>query len=235
MATYVDTTSTKERNRLLSASFGWMFLGLVITAVVAFGTVGILTLGLNGANPELALSKYLWLLVGSGIFQIILIIYIQFRVFRHVGDANILVPYILYTANMGLMLSILILTYELETLGIAFGLTAGVFGIMALYARYTKRNLSGVGLVGIGLFFGSIILMLINIFMRSTQIMWIVSFVSFGAVMLITMYDVWRITKISETGVESRNLALYFALNLFVDFIYLYMRILQFVAIARSR
>jgi FtsH-binding integral membrane protein len=173
--------------------------------------------------------------VGSGIFQIILIIYIQFRVFRHVGDANILVPYILYTANMGLMLSILILTYELETLGIAFGLTAGVFGIMALYARYTKRNLSGVGLVGIGLFFGSIILMLINIFMRSTQIMWIVSFVSFGAVMLITMYDVWRITKISESGVESRNLALYFALNLFVDFIYLYMRILQFVAIARSR
>ncbi|MDD2398142.1 MAG: Bax inhibitor-1 family protein [Bacilli bacterium] len=235
-------TSTKEKTgiSLLASSFGWMFVGLLITTGVAVG-IAFLLLGLiNNAANEAAvitlMNRYMTVLIISGVVQLIMMIAIQFGVLRRgAGETNILIPYILYTANMGLLFSFIVLVTDISVIATSLGLTVSIFGIMALYARFTKRNLSGLALVGTGLIFGAIILALVNWILRSDQIAWIVTFALFGAIMLITMFDVWQINKISQTGVQSRNLALYFALNLYIDFIYILLRVIYFVSLARGR
>ena len=86
-----------------------------------------------------------------------------------------------------------------------------------------------------GLLIGSIFLSLINWFIGSDQLGWIVTFASFGAIMLITAFDVWRIRRISESGQASKNLALYCAFNIYIDFIYMFMRIAMILSrVSRS-
>ena len=90
-------------------------------------------------------------------------------------------------------------------------------------------------MLGMGLFMGAIILGLINWLIQSTMIMWIVSFAVFAAVMFITIFDIWNIKKICERGAMSNNLALYCAFTLYVDFIYLLIRVLYFLIIIFGR
>ena len=63
------------------------------------------------------------------------------------------------------------------------------------------------------------------------MIYWIVSFALFAAMMFITIFDIWNIKKICEKGEMSTNLELYCAFTLYVDFIYILIRVLYFLII----
>lgn len=240
MGLIYSSTETKKATNLLAGAFGWMFAGLAVTAAVALVLAAVIGgLMANAADvtaQELILSHYSLVVLGSAILQFILMLVIQIGVLRRgVEGRNLLVPFLIYAANMGILFSYVALFTELAVLGMGLGLTVAIFGVMALYARFTKSNLSGLAIVGSGLLFGSLVLVVFNIFMGNQTIYWITTFAMFGAVMLITMFDVWKITRISETGANSRNLALYFALNLYVDFIYILLRVISFVGLARGR
>lgn len=230
-----------NRTSLLASAFGWLFIGLLIMSVFAVGLSLIINYQLTHAADEAAaaflVERYLGAVIICGIVQFVLIFVIQFRVLRKGAEgANLLIPYIIYTANTGVLLSFLVLILDdYTTLLIALGLTVLIFGVMALYARFTKQNLTGVGLVGSLLMLGALVLALFNWLLMSSLIDWIITFAFFGAVMLITMYDVWQLQKIAESGANSRNLALFFALRLFIDFVYILIRVIYFVAIARNR
>ena len=90
--------------------------------------------------------------------------------------------------------------------------------------------------VGIGLFVGCGILSLVNLLIMLIApsifqpMYWIVSLGMFAAVMFITMFDIWNIKRICQTGELSNNLALYCAFTLYVDFIYIFVRILTILA-----
>jgi len=237
----IDTSTEKKTGvTLLASSFGWMFIGLLITAGIAISVALLLghfiAQAPDEATTQILMNRYITALIISAVAQFIMMFVIQFVFLRRgAGESNILIPYIIYTANMGFLLSFLILVTEIEVLAISLGLTVMIFGVMALYARLTKRNLSSLALVGTGLIFGSLVLALLNWLIQSNEIGWIVTFALFGAIMLITMFDVWQINKISQTGAQSRNLALYFALNLYIDFIYILLRVIYFVGLSRSR
>lgn len=210
--------------------FLYMFIGLAITTAVAFITGYAIVLAINnGASSELIANVYLGLLIASGISIFILMLVIQFVFLR--GKHSILVPAILYAVLMGILLSSFTLFIDWRILGLAFGITAGIFLIMTLIATLTKGNLSPLLMVGIGLLIGSGILALVNWLIQSSLIMWIVSFAVFAAMMFITMFDIWNIKKITEKGAMSNNLALYCAFTLYVDFIYIMIRILYFLLI----
>lgn len=210
--------------------FLYMFIGLAITAAVAMGlSATIYYAAVNGANPEVLTNTYFGLMISSGILLLILTFLINFVFLR--GKHSILVPAIIYTVLMGVLLSSFCLLIDWRILGLAFGITSGIFLIMTLIASFTRGNLSPLLMIGMGLIIGSLVLSLVNWLIGSTTIMWIVTFAIFAAMMFITMFDIWNIKKITERGELSNNISLYCAFTLYVDFIYIFIRIVYFLII----
>lgn len=242
MANYIyDTTqTTKKTTTLLAQTFGWVTIGLLVTSVISIGLAFLLnTLLMNAtsAAQELALmNNYMIVLGAASIVQFVLVLVIQFGVIRKGPmEKNITVPYLLYAANMGIVLSFLVLLVEFDILVSSLAITVILFAMMYLFAKQTKRNLNGLAIVGSSLLIGGLLLALLNFFLRSSDLEWMVSFILFGAIMLITLFDIWQVNKASQAGVTSKNLALFFAFNLYVDFVYIFIRIVYFIALSRSR
>jgi len=218
-ATYEEAKAAGG-SKFLAFIFGYVALGLLITAgMSALASYLFTSVWPIMANPEL----YLGVIIGAAVLQIVLILWITFGVLRHGG--NMAIPFLLYSLCMGVLLSALTLTIDPYILGETFGITCLVFLIMALVGYFSKANLSSLIFVGMGLLLGSIALSLFNIFIGSDTIGWIVTFAAFGAIMLITAFDMWRIKKIIEQGAMSNNLAMYCAFSLYVDFVYMFIRI----------
>ena len=113
---------------------------------------------------------------------------------------------------------------------------------MFLISYLSKGSLNFLGVIGIGLLIGAALIGLVGwIFILTgflgayMHLYWIVSFISFAAIMFITIWDMWRIKKIAEAGEMNDNLALFCAFTLYVDFIYLFLRVLRFVAYLFAR
>ena len=135
---------------------------------------------------------------------------------------------------MGIMLSTLAMVIDWSILGITFGITALIFGLMSLIALLSKGRLNGLAIAAMGLFIGAgilslvlWILMLVGFF--SGTLYWIVSLSVFVAVMLITIWDMARIKAIAQNGEMTTNISLYCAFILYNDFIYIFLRILRIV------
>ena len=251
-----DVNDKQSRNLLIGKVYGYMFFGLLITAIIAFG-VGILfniwifgtldTSAISYDNPGQTISApgvmtLLVMLIISGIalFVMSFVIHIVFLRNRH----SLMIPALVYCILMGLVLSELVIFVPWPVLGITFGITSGIFGIMYLISYVSKGNLSALGIVGIGLLLGSALISLFGWILMLTGVLnsqaaitlyWLVSLLSFAAIMFITIWDMWNIKKIAEQGEMSDNLVLYCAFNLYVDFIYLFLQILRIVSYFYSR
>ena len=253
MTSYVyDATDKRSVNSLMGRVYGYMFFGILITAIIAFG-VGILfnvwifgqiSISEDLGNVEKINSTGLiTLLVVLGISAIgvlIMSFVVQGTYFR--GKKSVMVPALIYSILMGLLLSSLVIFVPWPVLGITFLITAGIFGIMFLISYLSKGSLNFLGVIGIGLLIGAALIGLVGwIFILTgflgayMHLYWIVSFISFVAIMFITIWDMWRIKKIAEAGEMNDNLALFCAFTLYVDFIYLFLRVLRFVAYLFAR
>jgi len=231
MEEYNTYSTVSTQTGFLSKVFGWLFVGLALSAAVAVGMYFALLY-------FLPIEAYTGILIGATILYIGLMFFIQFRFFRNrVGSSNksVVVPYILYSIVMGVVLSTLMLAYEMSILAASFGVTALVFGVMGAYGYFTKRNLNVMGTIAAGVLIGGLILMLINLLLQSSTLYWIVSFATFGAVMLITAYDMWRMKSDMLMGRTDTNNAMFWAFRLYVDFIYLFIRITGFLGAGRRR
>ena len=248
-----DSTDKRSVNTLIGRVYGYMFIGILLTAVIAFA-VGMLfnywMFGtINTANIDYDAetkfnSQAAMVLIGTLIVSSIALIVISFVV--HIvfarGKHSVLVPSLLYCSMMGLMLSSLVIFIPWEILGITFLITALMFGIMFIISWLTKGSMHFLGVLGIGMFMGAGILALIGFILALTgalgaymQIYWIVSLLTFAAMMFITMWDMWRIKQIAQGGEMNDNLALYCAFILYVDFVYLFLRVLRFVVYLMGR
>ena len=147
------------------------------------------------------------------------------------GKHSLLPSYIIYLAFMSILLSTVFVEFEMSMIIFAFGATSVVFGIMALMGYLSKGSLRGTSMLVGGLFFGVIILSLINIFRQSDELSWIVSFGMFAIMLFITMLDVRRIKDIASVGMQhSYNLVLYGSFMLYLDFINIFLRLLTYIA-----
>lgn len=219
---FYDAT-VKETNSefTLSKVFSWLFIALGVTALTSWGFAALITAGFITADA------YLAIMIAAIVLMFVETFVIQFRVIR--DNKPLVVPYVIYAITMGLMLSSIVAYIDSWLIIISFGVTAGLFGVMALYGYVTKRSLNRMGSMAFAFLFGALLVSLINIFMRSTTIDWIVSFVTFGAIMLFISYDMWRVKQILNSGYGTSNLCLYCAFQLYVDFMYIFIRVLSIV------
>lgn len=254
MATYAfDATDKRSVNSLIGRVYGYMFLGLLLTAAIAFGVGIAFNLWIfgtintanidytieNNINSEGVMALIVILIISMiGILVMSFVVHLVF--FR--GKHSVLTPAIIYCSLMGLALSSLVIFLPWEILGITFLITAVMFGVMFLISYFSKGSLHFLAVTGIGLFMGAGILSLIGFVLALTgalgaymHLYWIISLLAFAAMMFITIWDMWRIKQIAEQGAMNDNLALYCAFTLYVDFIYLFMRILRFVIYIMGR
>ena len=226
--------------------FGYMFIGLAITAAISLGLGAIYRyiLGIDyttSGDAKFAATSViilLVLLVVSLIGILVLSFVVPFRVAR--GTKSVLVPLIIYVILMGIALSTLAIFIPWSLLGLTFGITALVFGIMAIIAILSKSRMNGLAIAAIGLFAGAGILALVLWIMTlfgqfNEPLYWIISFATFAAVMLITIWDMARIKHIAEKGEATTNVSLYCAYILYNDFIVIFLKILRYVLIIFAR
>src|SRR5574344_1313085 len=221
----VEGATKQQQGLLLTKIFGYMFIGFLITAGIALG-LGYLFV--NVWPIETSVNIYYGLMIGSGVVQIIVTLWITFGVFKGSGK-SMPFAYAIYCICMGVLISSFVVFVDPAILGGALLITSATFGAMALIGLLTKGNCSTLGMIGFGLLIASAmmglflwIFALITPAGTLTTLYIVVSIVGVAAMLLITAYDVHNIKNIIKRGEMTNRLALYCAFQLYVDFIYIF-------------
>ena len=218
----------ERENEVINGSFLYMFIALLITAVVS---------GVALYSPTIFMLLY-----GNGISFLVLafaeigvVIASQAAMQKNQVTASA-VLFFVYSVLNGLNLTYIYLLFTVGSIFMTFFGCAVMFGVMALVGLTTKKDLTGLSsLVSAGLI--AIILMsLVNVFIGSTALD--IGTCIFGVILFlgITAYDVQKIRKIASanSGYENKVLSLWGAMQLYLDFINLFLRLLRLFGKRRS-
>jgi len=215
----------------VASVFLWMFLALGISAVCAYGfatTPGLLTYLINPETGGLSTLGYI------AMFSPIGFVLAMSLGFARFSAATLVVLFVLYAAITGISLSFILLLYTSGSVITCFAAAAGMFGLMAVMGYTTKQDLTSFGrLMFMGLV-GIIIAMVINFFMQSARMDYIISIIGVLVFTGLTAYDVQKIKRIGA-GVEyegvgaeqTKKLAILGALNLYLDFLNIFLFLLR--------
>ena len=248
-----DLSDKQSKGAFLTRVFGIMFLCLFITTAVAAGlgygiqaiiraTPGYDPTAPLDTLPSNILTVFLITVLVSAVGLIVMSFVLPIVFAR--GKHNILVPMIIYVVLMGILLSLFTFLFDWIILVEAFGITTLIFGLMAFLGYISKGKLTGIGFILLGLIMGAAVLSLVNWLMiiiggikqENIMLSWIVSLIVFAFLMLVTLYDVYRIKKIAENGAkQDNNLVYYCAYILYSDFIALLIRVVYFLALIMGK
>jgi len=138
----------------------------------------------------------------------------------------------LYAGLLGLMLSSIFLAYTGASVTRVFFISAASFGALSLYGYTTQRDLSPVGSFLVMGLFGLILAMIVNIFLKSTGLDFVISAVGVLVFAGMTAYDTQRIKEMydpMDDGTVGGRKAVMGALQLYLDFINLFLFLLRFM------
>jgi len=201
-----------------------MTLGLLTTAAAAYFGAFPFVQGLIFGTP--------FLFYGLIIAELILVIVLTAAI-NKLSAFSAAVLFFFYAAINGLTLSTVFLVYSNASIVMAFVITASLFGAMTLIGYSTKKNLDnwrGYLLVGL---IAMLILSIVNIFMGSSQLEWVISIVLVFIFLGLTIYDTQRIKRMVSYNMHSGDpgmlakLGMIGALRLYLDFVNLFLRILR--------
>lgn len=208
--------------RSILQSFSWMAIGLLVSGLTA---------------AVVCLTDLKSLIYGSGVSIILLLIQmgltIAFSASINSADINTLRAMFLgFCLSMGLTLSSVGLTYEFSAISVALFISAVYFGCLVIIGYTTKRDVSGFGTM---LFAGLIALLIGSLLCFMLRVTNIFPLMVLGLLLFtgISVYDVQRLKKSLEAaqGMPARQekMAIYFALQLYLDFVNIFLYVLRFV------
>lgn len=140
--------------------------------------------------------------------------------------------FIFYSVLNGVTLSVIFLLYTLSSIASTFFIAAGTFAVMCLFGYLTKKDLSSIGNLCFMALIGLIIATVVNIFWQNETFYWIVSYAGVLIFVGLTAYDTQKIKRMllsegTEVNETTRKIALLGALNLYLDFINLFLYLLR--------
>jgi FtsH-binding integral membrane protein len=202
--------------------YNYMGLGLLATAITAY--IG----AASGIYVALAQTPLIWLVV---LAPLGMVIYLSSRLHKMSASAA-KTTFWIYAAMTGLSLSYVLLAFTGVSVVRTFLITAASFGALSLYGYTTKRDLSGMGsFLFMGLI-GIILASIVNIFMQSPAMHFVISVIGVLLFAGLTAYDTQDIKRIYYAG-DSRDIAekkaIMGALRLYLDFINMFLFLLQFL------
>lgn len=201
--------------------YGWMFLGLTITAVVAFLTAS------SQAAVEFLFGNRM-VFFGLFIVQIFLVGALVVRI-QKMSSAAATAVFLGYSVLTGVTFSALILAYTAGSLVTVFGITAGTFGIMSAVGYFTKQDLTSFGKIMFMGLIGIILASIVNFFLHSSALYWIISYVGVAVFVGLIAYDTQKIKAYAllDTEEDRKKGAILGALALYLDFINLFIYLLR--------
>lgn len=212
----------------LSRVYGWMFSGLLVTAITAFSVA---------ASPALIETLILNRIVFWGLIiaQFGLVFYLSARV-EKVAPTTAAGLFILYSALTGVTSSVILLIYTGASITSTFIVTAGMFGATAVFGTVTKRSLAGVGQFMFMGLIGLILASIVGIFWQSSALQFVISVVGVLVFTGLTAWDAQRLKQMAVALPDGRvgAYAVVGALSLYLDFINLFFFLLRFTGSRRD-
>ena len=216
--------SSNRVQTYMSHVYGWMTVGLLLTALVAW---------FASNNYELlnVLYQGMWVLL---IAEFALVFAISGLINRLSGSVATTL-FMLYSVLNGCTFSIYFIVYTSSSIASVFFITAGMFAALALYGYTTKRDLSGFGrFLFMGLV-GVVIASLVNIFMQSQPLMWAITYIGVFVFAGLTAYDTQKLKELGDQLSQDdpnmfRRFVILGALTLYLDFINLFIMLLRIFA-----
>lgn len=217
-----------SKTAALSATFkivyGTMAAGLALSGVIAWYA---------------AVSGLCEQMVRGGGFTVLVIaelaiVFVLTLAIRKLPVAAAYLLFIAYAALNGFTLSVVFLVFDLASIERVFFITAGMFGGLVLWGSFTRGDLSSIGSICGMALWGLVIAGIVNVFLHSTGLDWLCSFVGILVFTGLTMYDAQKIRELAaaERSLDSatvRKLGVLGALELYLDFVNLFLHILRFM------
>lgn len=212
----------------MSSVFSWMFAALAITSIVAYyfgNSMELISLLVNVEAGGLSMLGYVVMFA-----PLVFVLIMSFGMNR-LSYPALLFLFLLYSAVMGMSLSFIFLIYTSGSILSTFVAAAGMFGTMAVVGYTTKTDLTKFGSIMFMGLIGIVIAGLINMFLHSDTMSYIISFIGVLVFTGLTAYDVQKLKNIGagvELGTASTGkLIIMGALSLYLDFINLFMHLLR--------
>lgn len=227
MKTNIQTGESVVDVRTFVANvFSWMFVAMAITAATAwyFADSGMATYLFSDGK----LNMLGWIVMLSPLgFVLALSAGLQ-----RFSAPTMTILFVLFSIIMGMSLSFILLTYTGSSIALTFLATSVMFGVMAVAGYTTKTDLTKMGSILMMGVVGIIIASIINIFMASSQLDFIISILGVIIFTGLTAYDVQKLKRIGEQATEgemTKKLTIMGALTLYLDFINLFLFMLRFM------
>jgi FtsH-binding integral membrane protein len=202
----------------LTQAFVWMFVGLLVTAGVAWAVQS------NERLLEFAAGNFFILFI----VQLGLVVAISAAINR-ISATFALALFFVYAATLGITIGLIVMAYTQTSVVTAFLSASAMFGAAALYGATTKRSLAGIGgILFMGLI-GIVVASLLNIILGNSMLSWAIAVVGVVIFTVLTAYDVQRIQAgdlAARTG-SMEKAAVIGALHLYLDFINLFLFMLR--------
>jgi uncharacterized protein len=199
--------------------FNYMAAGVALTGVVAWLTSQIV-------GPALLNSPLMWVFI---LAPLALVFFISFRI-NSLSAGAALALFFVYAGSLGLSLATIFFVYTGTSITRVFFVSAAAFGALSVWGYTTRRNLTGFGsFLFMGLI-GIIIASLVNIFLKSSGLDWIISVIGVIVFAGLTAWDTQKIKEMHDPmddGTVAGRKAVMGALSLYLDFINLFMMLLR--------
>jgi len=208
--------------------YGWMFVGLAVTAVVATAVA---------SSPSIvhALAANPILFWGLMIAQLGLVWGVSARI-GSLAPSTAAGLFLLYSALTGVTLSLILLVYTGASIASAFGTSAAMFGALAVYGTTARRSLAGLGQFAFMGLVGVILASIVGIFWRNDTLQLVISLVGVIVFTCLTAYDAQRLKAMAlqVDGAQAGSYAVSGALSLYLNFINLFLMLLRLMGGRRN-
>ncbi len=210
------------RRGVMSQVYAWMTAGLLVTGAIALFT-----------SRSEALLRIIYgtpfVLFGLFIAQIAVVWYLSARIGK-MAPAAATATFLAYSALMGLTLSSIFLAYTEASIASTFFITGGMFGVMSLIGYVTKRDLTAMGNILFMALIGFLLASIVNIFLQSAAVYWILTYLGIAIFVGLTVYDTQKIKRLAagvNNSTDAQRVAIIGALMLYLDFINLFLLLLR--------
>lgn len=218
-SSFQQSTSSIQIHKMMPKVYGWMVAGLGTTAL-ASGYV------LSDISIVEALLLNRLVFFGLIIVQFLLVGFLAVRVYSMSKTVAASV-FLGYSLLNGITLSIVFLLYTSTSIVTTFFICAMMFAASSIYGLVTKKDLTGMGSFMMMGLFGIIIASLVNFFLNSSALSWVISVIGVIVFTALTAYDTQRIQDNLRQHSYSDAVAIHGALHLYLDFINLFLFLLR--------
>jgi FtsH-binding integral membrane protein len=214
-------TADERVSSFLRSVYGWMFVGLLVTAGVA-----VFIASQEQLVRVIVGTRFLFLALVIG--QLGLVYWISARA-ATLRPSTAATLFIVYAATNGITFSVVLLAFTGASIASAFFTTAGMFGALALYGTLTKRSLVGLGQFAFMGLVGIVIASLVGLFWQNDTLQFMISACGVIVFTGLTAYDAQKLKgmALAAEGPQVGSYAISGALALYLDFVNLFLMILR--------